>query len=189
MQILLGIIGGVLVLGILWFIITRNSFVYKKNEVDRVFATIDVLLKKRFDLIPNLIATVKQYMTHESETLTKIAQLRGGVNRDQMNSDQKVALDNNLTRAIGGIMVAVENYPDLKANQNFLQLQSSMNEIEEQISAARRAYNATVTELNNAIEMFPSNIVAGMLSLTRAELFEISEEQRQNPNASALFGN
>ena len=101
--------------------------------------------------------------------------------------DEKVDLDNKVTKALGGIMVAVENYPDLKANQNFLQLQGTMNEVEEQISAARRAYNAAVTDYNNAVEMFPTNILASMMSYKLKKVFEISEEQRQDVDVNALF--
>jgi len=136
MGIAIGVGVGVL---LLICIIIYNSLVGKKNQVLNVFATIDALLKKRYDLIPNLIATVKTYMQHERETLTEITELRAKAVSGQISDDEKVALDNKLSQMLGGIMVAVENYPDLKANQNFLQLQGSLNEIEEQISAARRA--------------------------------------------------
>lgn len=184
---MIGIIAAAVVL--LLFVFIYNSLVGKKNQVENAFASIDTMLKKRYDLIPNLVNTVKAYMNHERDTLTKITELRAKAASGGISSDEKVALDNQITKAIGGIMVAVENYPDLKANQNFLQLQGAWNEIEEQISAARRAFNASVTDYNNAVEMFPTNIFAGMMSYKRKQVFEIPEQERQNVSAKALFGN
>jgi LemA protein len=150
---------GIVAVFVLFFIVTYNSLVGKKNQVENAFASIDAMLKKRYDLIPNLVATVKQYAKHESGTLTEITELRAKAMSGGLSSDEQVQVNNQITKAMGGIMVAVENYPELKANENFLQLQRSLNEIEEQISAARRAYNASVTDFNNAIEMFPSSAV------------------------------
>ena len=164
-----------------------NSLVGKKNQVKNVFGSIDALLKKRYDLLPNLISTVKTYMQHERGLLTEITELRAKAVSGRISDDQKVDLDNKLSRMLGGIMVAVENYPDLKANQNFLQLQGSMNEVEEQISAARRAYNAAVTDYNNAVEMFPTNMVASVINYKLRKLFEISEKERENIDAGKLF--
>jgi LemA protein len=168
-------------------ILIYNSLVGKKNQVLNVFGSIDALLKKRYDLIPNLVSTVKTYMKHERGTLTDITELRAKAVSGKLSDDERVDLDNKISGMLGGIMVAVENYPDLKANQNFLQLQGAMNEIEEQISAARRAYNAAVTDYNNALEMFPSNIVASMMRYERKRLFEISEKERENVNVGELF--
>ena len=103
------------------------------------------------------------------------------------SNDEKVEINNQLSKALGGMRIAIENYPDLKANQNFLQLQAAMNEIEEQISAARRAFNAVVTEFNNSVEMFPSSIIAGMMGLKRKNVFEISDSERENVNIKSLF--
>ena len=119
-----------------------NSLVGKKNQVDNAFASIDVQLKKRHDLIPNLVASVKQYMGHEADVLTKVTQMRTQGGAGQSN-EQQVGLENQITRALGGIMVAVENYPELKASDNFQQLQRALNEVEEQLSAARRSFNAS----------------------------------------------
>ena len=129
-----------------------NSLVDKKNQVENAFGGMDVQLKKRYDLIPNLISSVKTYMRHESDTLTEITELRTKALSGGLSNDDKVDLDNKITSKLGGIMVAVENYPDLKASDNFIQLQRSLNEVEEQISASRRSYNASVTDLNNGIE-------------------------------------
>ena len=126
-------------------------------------------------------------MQHERALLEEITEMRSKAVSGQLSDDEKVDLDNKVTKALGGIMVAVENYPDLKANQNFLQLQGTMNEVEEQISAARRAYNAAVTDYNNAVEMFPTNILASMMSYKLKKVFEISEEQRQDVDTDKLF--
>ena len=164
-----------------------NGLIRKKNEVDNAFGGIDVQLKKRYDLIPNLIATVKQYMTHEKELLTKVTELRSKAVEGNLSNEEKVDVDNQITHAVKGIMVAVENYPDLKASDNFLNLQRTMNEVESQISAARRAYNAAVTDFNNGIQTFPGNMMAGMMGLTSKTVFEIPEVERENVNAADLF--
>lgn len=179
------IIIGVVVILVVVFI--YNSLIAKKNQVTNVFGTIDALLKKRYDLLPKLISTVKAYMEHEKSLLTEITEMRAKAVSGRLSDDEQVDLDNKLSKMLGGIMVAVENYPDLKANQNFLQLQRAMNEIEEQISAARRAYNAAVTAYNNAVEMFPTNVAASMMRYKLKKVFEISEEQREDVDAEKLF--
>lgn len=172
---------------IAFVILLYNSLIGKKNQVINVFGTIDAMLKKRYDLLPKLISTVKTYMKHERGLLEEVTRMRAKAVSSGLSDDEKVDLDNKVTKAIGGIMVAVENYPDLKASQNFLQLQGSMNEIEEQISAARRAYNAAVTDYNNAVEMFPTNILASMMSYKLKKVFEISQQQRQDIDTDKLF--
>lgn len=172
---------------ILLFIFIYNSLVSKKNRVANAYSTIDVLLKKRFDLLPNLIKTVQRYMQHEAGVLTEITSMRAKAASGQMDERQAVDMDRMATQAIGRVMVAVENYPDLKASQNFLDLQGSFNELEEQISAARRAYNASVLEYNNALEMFPSNIVAGLIGYKKKVFFEIAASERKNIDAGSLF--
>lgn len=164
-----------------------NNLIGKRNQVDNVFGSIDALLKKRYDLIPNLIATVKEYMGYEQKTLTDITSLRAQATTRDLDQNQKVDLENKFVPALRGLMVAVEAYPDLKANQNFLQLQGTFNEVEEQISAARRAFNAAVTDYNNAIQMFPGNIFAGLMGFAPKKVFETSDAERQNPNAGELF--
>ena len=172
----------------LFGIIGYNRLVGLRNSADKAFASIDAMAKKRYDLIPNLIATVSKYMDHERETLTNITEMRAKAVSGNLSDNEKVDLDNKISRAMGGIMVAVENYPDLKANQNFLQLQGSLNEVEEQLSAARRAYNAAVTDYNNACQMFPSNVFAMVFNFKTKALFEISERERQNVDVKSLFG-
>ena len=164
-----------------------NSLIRKRNEVDNAFGGMDVQLKKRYDLIPNLVATVKQYATHEKELLEKVAEMRSKAVSGNLNSDQKVALDNEISTGMRSIMVAVENYPDLKANQNFMELQHSLNEVEAQISASRRTYNAVITDYNNAIQVFPNSMIAGFMKLTKKEVFMINEAERQNVDVKTLF--
>jgi len=168
-------------------ILIYNSLVAKKNQVLNVFATIDALLKKRYDLVPNLVSTVKGYMQHERALLTEITQMRAEAISNRISDDQKVDLDNKATKVLAGIMLAVENYPDLKANESFMHLQRTLTELEEQISAARRAYNAAVTDYNNAVEMFPTSIVASVINYKRRKFFEISEKERQSADAGNAF--
>lgn len=186
MAIGMGLAVGVVVLAAIAFALYYNSFVGKRNSADLAFSTIDVLLKKRYDLIPNLVASVKQYMTHESETFTKVAELRTRA-MAAPSADEAVALNNQLGAALRGLMVQVERYPELKANENFLQLQRSLNEMEEQLSAARRSYNASVTEWNNAVQMFPGNLFAGLFGFARRALLETPEAERANPDVGGLF--
>lgn len=185
-----GIAALLIVLGVfaLFVILAYNRLVSLRNSVDKSFASIDAMAKKRYDLIPNLVAAVSKYMEHERGTLTDITEMRAKAVSGNLSVNEKVDLDSKISRAMGGIMVAVENYPDLKANQNFLQLQGSLNEIEEQLSAARRAYNAAVTDYNNACQMFPSNVFAMMFNFKTRRLFEITEVERKNVDVKSLFG-
>ncbi|NLE65436.1 MAG: LemA family protein [Elusimicrobia bacterium] len=164
-----------------------NGLIAKKNQVENAFASIDTMLKKRYDLIPNLVASVQQYMQHEQKTLVGLTEMRARAVSGGLSPQETAELDQKITKTLGGIMVAVENYPDLKANQNFLQLQAALNETEEQISAARRAYNASVVDYNNAIEMFPTSIMAGMMNYQRKVVFTAAEAERGNVNVKELF--
>ena len=164
-----------------------NSLISKKNQVANAFSAIDVMLKKRFDLLPNLVETVKEYMQYEGDTLTKITELRGKALEANVSEGDKLTLDSQIGTAVKGLMVSVENYPDLKANQNFLNLQSTWTESEEQIAAARRNYNTSVTAYNNAVMMFPGNMFAGMLGYQTITVLETAAEERENIDAKALF--
>lgn len=164
-----------------------NGLIRRKNEVENAFGGMDVQLKKRYDLIPNLVATVKQYAAHEKELLTKVTEMRAKATSGNLSQDEKVTLDNQISAGMKSIMVAVENYPDLKANENFMNLQRTLNEVESQISAARRTFNAVITDYNNGIQTFPRNILAGMMSMKKKEVFEIPEVERQNVNVKNLF--
>ncbi|BBO90684.1 LemA family protein [Desulfosarcina ovata] len=178
------VIAGVIVL---LLILLYNNLVGKKNQVATAFSSIDVLLKKRFDLIPNLSKMVKRYMQHEVDVLTRVTEMRAKVMSGQMSEADTVAMDREVSSAIGKIMVAAENYPDLKASENFINLQASLNEVEEQISAARRAYNASVKDYNNALEMFPSNIVASLMRYQQKVFFEIDTQERKNVDVGQLL--
>jgi len=169
-------------------ILTYNNLIARKNQIDYAQGAIDALLKKRFDLIPNLVATVKEYATHERGLLEQVTALRSRIGQAR-SDDERMGLEGQMSGLLGRLLVQLEAYPDLKANQNFLQLQATLNEIEEQISAARRAFNAAVVEFNNAIEMFPSNLVAGWMGLKRRQVFEVDESEAAAPSVSNLFGN
>lgn len=172
---------------ILILIYMYNTLISHKNQVENIFGSVDTVLKKRFDLIPNLIASVQQYMSHEKELLEKITQWRSQAMKPNISDEQKIKLDKQMSGALGSIMVAVENYPDLKANENIMHLQRTLAEVEAQISAARRAYNQAVTDYNNVIEMFPTNLMANMMHYRRKAVFETDESERQNVNVKELF--
>nr|WP_321268379.1 LemA family protein [uncultured Sulfurimonas sp.] len=177
----------VLIVVILILVLMYNSLVSKKNQVENIFASVDTVLKKRYDLIPNIVSTVSKYMEHEKSLLSEVTKLRADANKPNISDEQKIALDAKVSSALGSIMVAVENYPDLKANENVMHLQATLNEVEEQISAARRAYNQAVTDYNNAIEMIPTNFMANAMAYKRKQVFEIVESERKNINVKELF--
>ena len=168
-------------------VLMYNSLVAKKNQVDNIFAGVDAVLKKRYDLIPNLVSSVQQYMQHEKGILEKVTELRAQAMKPGISDAQKISLDKQITSALGNIMVAFENYPQLKANENVMHLQHTLTEVEAQIAAARRAYNQAVTDYNNALEMIPTNFLASMMHYTRRQVFEITEDERKNVNVGALF--
>ena len=172
---------------LLILVLMYNTLVAKKNQVENIFASVDTVLKKRYDLIPNLVASVKQYMQHEKSLLEEVTKLRSEAMKPEISDAQKIALDAKVTSALGSIMVAVENYPELKANENVMHLQHTLHEVEEQISAARRAYNQAVTDYNNAIEMVPTNFMASLINYKRKQVFEIVESERKNVDVKELF--
>lgn len=161
-----------------------NNLISKKNKTEEAYSSIDVMLKKRTDLIPKLVDTVKGSMQHEQGTLTEITQLREKILEKESKPDERFQLESQLGIMLGKLQIRAEAYPDLKASQNFLLLQSSLNEVEEQLSAARRAYNAAVNSFNNAIEMFPSNLIGKIMGYSRKPLFTIKEEEKNAPNIS-----
>ncbi len=166
-----------------------NQLVYKKNQVKQAFSSVDVLLKKRWDLIPNLVAVVKQHMQFEQKTLAEITRLRSRAMSGDISEEQRLTVENQISRTMGNIMALIENYPELKSNQHVTQLLASLNEIEEQISAARRFYNTAVTEFNNAIEMFPSNLIAAQMNYQPKRVFVATESERNNVDVGNLFTN
>ena len=165
---------------VIWVIAMYNSLVSAKLKVDNAWSQIDVQLQRRFDLIPNLIETVKGYMEHESEVLTKVTDLRSSwANAETVK--EKSALDTELSGALKTIMAVSENYPDLKANQNFSQLQEELQNTENKISFSRQFYNDITTKYNIKLEVVPSNIIASLFHFKPEELFEAeSEEARKN---------
>jgi len=179
MGVLLIFLGGVLLV-IFYVINTYNVLVGLRNQVKNAWSQIDVQLKRRYDLIPNLIETAKGYMKHERETLEAIVNARSQAMSSQSIGD-KAKAEGMLSDAVSKFFVVVENYPDLKANQNFLALQEELTSTENKIAFARQAYNDQALFFNNKIEMFPSNIVAGILNFTKQEFFEIPEAERAAP--------
>lgn len=164
-----------------------NGLINRKNQVANSFGAVDAILKKRYDLIPNLVSACQEYMKYEKSTLTEITSLRTRALGSNVSDEEKININNQLSKMLGGILVAVENYPDLKSNQNFLQLQAALNEVEEQLSAARRAYNAAITDYNNSVEMFPSSIIAGMMGYKAKLVLETPEQERARPDVKGLF--
>jgi LemA protein len=173
------VIIAIVLLFLLSTVIIYNSLIRRKNDVDNAFASIDVMLRKRYDLIPKIVEAVKAYMTYERELLTEITELRVKALSQDLSNEDRVIIENRIGQRLTDLLVAVENYPDLKASTNFLQLQGTLNEVEEQLAASRRAFNAAVTTYNNSIEVFPSNIVASMMNYKRRTLFEIPEAKRE----------
>jgi LemA protein len=178
------ILGGLAVVVAVWVVSIYNGLVQLRNAVKNAWSQVDVQLKRRHDLIPNLMETVKGYMTHERETLENITRARNLAAGAQGVGEQAKA-EGGLSQALSSFFVVVENYPDLKANTNFMALQEELTSTENKIGFARQAYNDGVMRLNNKIEMFPSNIVAGMFNFKQAEFFEIEEPgERAVPKVS-----
>ncbi|MCD4769342.1 MAG: LemA family protein [Bacteroidales bacterium] len=160
----------------LFLISAYNRLVRLRNNRENAFADIDVQLRQRHDLIPTLVDTVKGYMKHEKELLTEITNARArAMSAGSIN--EKIAAESQLTSALGGIKVAVEAYPDLKANQNFLNLQEEISDVENKLAAVRRFFNSATKELNVAVESFPSNMVAGMFGFNREPMFDLGEKR------------
>ncbi len=167
------------VLVVLYFISTYNGLVSLKNKVEDEASQIDVELKRRFDLVPNLVEIVKGYTKHEKETLDSVVKARNSyVTANELGD--KLKADGELSNAISRLFALSEAYPDLKANTNFLELQTELSEIEQKIVYARQFYNDSVLKLNNKIEMFPSNIVAKMFNFSKKTFFEVQENEREN---------
>ncbi len=170
----------ILLLIVFYVIKVRNSLVQLSNRVKESFSTMDVYLKKRWDLIPNLVESVKGYAKHEKETLENIVKLRKVDNYDNMSSEDKLATNEQLSKDISKLLVVVENYPELKANENFLELKRELSKTEEDIANARKYYNAVVRNFNDKIQLFPSNIVASIFNYKAEKMFETADEERQN---------
>jgi len=174
-------IAGIIILVLIIFIVLYNKLIQAKNAVENSYFSMDVMLKKRYELIPQLVDTVKGYMHHEKDVLVQLTAMRQLVVSGNLPTNEKVEIDNKISKTLQGIFISFENYPQLKASENFLKLQGAINETEEQLAASRRFYNASVNEYHNKIEMFPSNIVASWMGLKHKTFFSIAEEQKQVP--------
>ena len=171
------IIVAVVVLLALWAVGIYNSLVKLRNNRENAFANIDVQLKQRHDLIPQLVATVKGYAQHEKELLTRVTEARAAA-MNATGINDKIQAENQLSSALAGLRVSLEAYPDLKANQNFLQLQGEISDIENKLAATRRYFNTATRELNNKVQTFPANILAGMFGFQKEPMFEVPKEER-----------
>ena len=169
---------------VMWVVGIYNGLVRLRNAVKNAWSQIDVQLKRRHDLIPNLVETAKGYMTHERETFEAITKARN-LAQNANSVPEQGAAEAGLSQALSNFFVVVENYPDLKANENFLQIQEELTSTENKIGFARQAYNDSVMTFNNKIEMFPSNIIAGMFNFTKSDFFEIEDAtERDVPKVS-----
>jgi LemA protein len=174
------IIGLILVVAVIivFLVSLYNRLVKLRNRRENAFADIDVQLKQRHDLVPQLVETVKGYATHEKELLLRITEARSTAMQAK-TIDEKIQAENNLASGLQGLKIAVENYPDLKANQNFLQLQEELSDIENKLAAARRFFNAATTEYNTSVESFPSNVIAGSFGFKRETLFDLGAKRQE----------
>ncbi|PSO45605.1 MAG: hypothetical protein BRC22_00750 [Parcubacteria group bacterium QH_9_35_7] len=172
------IIGGIIILALLWLVFTYNSLVKKSNQVQEAWSDIDVQLKRRHNLIPNLVDSVEGYMDHEKSTLQNVTKYREQAEqaRNEGNTKQLAQIEDKLSSALGNLQVAVEDYPELKASQNVSELMDELSDTENKIQAARRFYNGQVRDLNTKIESFPTNIVAGALGFGQREYYEVEDE-------------
>ena len=169
----------------LYMITMYNGLVKLNNLVDEAFATMDVYLKKRWDLIPNILESVKGYAKHEKETLSDIVELRNSASSyDNMNTDEKINTNKQLDKGIQKLMVLVENYPDLKASENFKELNTQLAKVEEDIANSRKYYNGVVRKFNDKVEIFPNNIFASIFGFKSKKSFEVDEAQRENVKVS-----
>lgn len=169
----------IIVLSLIYFGVTYNSFIKLNNTVKEAFSTMDIYLKKRWDLIPNIVETVKGYAKHEKTTLKEIIELRNST-YDNMSANEKVDINNKLSQEINKLMAIAEAYPDLKSNENFKDLSQQLTKIEDDIANSRKYYNGAVRLFNNKVQMFPSNIVAKTLGFKEQKMFEASKLEREN---------
>ena len=159
-----------------WLVSMYNSLVKMRNNRENAFADIGVQLKQRHDLVPQLVETVKGYAAHEKDTLERVINARNGA-IGAKTIDEKIVAENALSSALSGLKITLEAYPDLKANQNFLQLQEEIADLENKLSSVRRYFNSATKEYNNAVETFPSNILAGMFGFRKEVMFDLGEQR------------
>ena len=168
----------VLAILILSVILIYNSLIYARNSVNEAFSTMDVYLKQRWDLIPNLVECVKSYMEHEKSILEEVTKIRSSM-YEGLSQQAKIEANKKITTDLSKLFALAENYPELKANTVFLDLQEKLTKVEDDIAYSRKYYNANVRDLNNKIQMFPTNIIASMFGFKEAKMFEIDEAQRE----------
>jgi len=185
-MIVLYVVLGVVALVLLFVIGGYNGLVRLRQHVRESWSSIDTELKRRYDLIPNLVETVKGYATHERETLDAVIQARTRAVASTGSPGEQAAAENPLVQALGRLFAVAEAYPDLKANQNFVELQRQLQDTEDRIQAARRFYNANVRELNTRVEVFPSNLIASTFGFRQEEFFEIEEIARETPEVDFI---
>jgi LemA protein len=166
---------------------TFNTIVHAKNQVDETFAGVGVMLKKRWDLIPSLVDSVQRYIEHESAVLEEVTQLRASALRGGLSAEQAAEIERQIGRALSQILATAESYPELKASQGFQKLQRALNEVEAQIAAARRTYNAAVKMFNDMLRMFPTNLLAKAFGYTSRPYFELPDGQGERPDVMARF--
>ncbi|MBQ6546713.1 MAG: LemA family protein [Bacilli bacterium] len=173
------IIIAIVILLLVYIFVTINSFVKLKNQVKEAFATMDVYLKKRWDLIPNIVETVKGYAKHEKDTLEDIAKLRNQI-YDNLDNSEKIDTNKQVAPQISKLIALAEAYPELKADKNFRDLSNQLSQVEDEIAHSRKYYNATVRVYNNKVQMIPSNIIAHLLGYKAEKMFEAKEEEKEN---------
>ena len=173
------IIIGIIVIIILFVLITYNGIVKLQNKVKEAFATMDVYLKKRWDLIPNLVETVKGYAKHESETLESVIKMRN-TSYDSMTNSEKINTNEEVNKGLSKLIALTENYPEIKADKNFIKLNKELVTVEDEIANSRKYYNAVVRMFNNKVEMFPNNIIAKIFGFKSEKMFEANEDEREN---------
>jgi LemA protein len=186
MTVVLIVIAALVILAVLYFILTRNSIIGSRNRVDEAWSGIDVQLKRRHDLVPNLVETVKGYAQHERETFEKVTQARAAAMQASGPAEAGRA-EGLLSQALGGLRVVAEQYPELRATENFQQLQAQLAEVEQNIVISRQVYNDAVLSYENALETVPTNIVAGMFNFQPRAYFETEDATREAP--SVQFSN
>ena len=183
MELWIWIVIAIIVIVVLFLIGTYNALVSLRNKVKDNWAQIDVQLKRRFDLIPNLVETVKGYAKHESETLEAVINARNKF-KSSTTPEEEMEASGELNKALSRLMVLTESYPELKANNNFMQLQGDLKDCEDKIAISRQFYNDTVLLYTNKLEMFPSNIVASMFGFKPMKYFEVTEGEKETPKVS-----
>lgn len=181
------IIIGIIVLLLIYILVTYNKLVETNNIVKEAFSTMDIYLKKRWDLIPNLVEVVKGYAKHEKEILNQVTTLRTN-NYQNMSMDKKINVNEQLTQGISKIIAISENYPDLKASQNFLELSRDLTKIEDEIANSRKYYNGSVRIFNTKIQVFPNNIISKIFGFKEANMFEANADERNNVNVDLQTG-